>query len=272
MTEPAALAFDGVSLSYPGPGGPLPVVEEVSLALRRGEFVGLLGPSGCGKTSLLKLAAGLQRPTAGRVLAADRPVVGPGADRGLVPQEYGVFPWLTVERNVAFGLHLRASTVRPDDRRELVDRHLRQTGLSEFRDALPKTLSGGMRQRVALARAYVAGSAVLLMDEPFGALDPLNRLLMQELLHDLQRREGRTVLLVTHSVEEALYLSARVAIISARPGRISKVIDVPFPFPRTRVLRSERTFNRLKAEIMDEVIDQQLAQAHADLAVRARTL
>ena len=270
MTGPTALAFEGVSLSYPGSGGPLWVVEDVSLALGRGEFVGLLGPSGCGKTSLLKLAAGLQQPTAGRVLAAGRPVLGPGADRGLVPQEYGVFPWLTVERNVAFGLHLRASTVRRDKRQELVDRHLEQMGLSEFRNALPKTLSGGMRQRVALARAYVAGSEVLLMDEPFGALDPLNRLLMQELLHDLQRREGRTVLLVTHSVEEALYLSARVAIVSARPGRISKVVDVPFPFPRTRALRSERAFNSLKAEIMDEVIDQQLAQTRADLAVRAR--
>ena len=236
-------------------------VEDVSLTLRHGEFVSLLGPSGCGKTSLLKLAAGLARPSAGRVMSGGREITGPGPDRGVIFQEYGVFPWLTVEQNIAFGLRLAACAVPKAEQAQLVDRYLDLMGLRDFRHALPKTLSGGMKQRVAIARAYVVRPELLLMDEPFGALDPQTRLVMQDLLLAVLQREGGTVLLITHSVEEALYLSSRVAVISARPGRIKALVDVPFPFPRTRALLQDLAFNRLKAELMELVMQEYAVQA-----------
>jgi NitT/TauT family transport system ATP-binding protein len=192
------LAFERVSVDYASPAGTLRAVENVSLTLQAGEFLSLLGPSGCGKTSLLKLAAGLAQPSVGRVLAAGREIAGPGPDRGVVFQEYGVFPWLTVEQNIAFGLKLTACRVPPAKHAELVDHHLELMGLSEFRNALPKSLSGGMKQRVAIARAYIVRPELLLLDEPFGALDPQTRLVMQDLLLDLLAREGGTVLMITH--------------------------------------------------------------------------
>ncbi len=255
------LAFERVSVDYAAPAGTLRAVEDVSLTLQAGEFLSLLGPSGCGKTSLLKLAAGLARPSSGRVLAAGQEITGPGPDRGVVFQEYGVFPWLTVEQNIAFGLELAACRIPKAKHAALVEHHLELMGLSEFRGALSKALSGGMKQRVAIARAYVVRPELLLLDEPFGALDPQTRLVMQDLLLDLLAREGGTALLITHSVEEALYLSSRVAVISARPGRVKALVDVPFPFPRSRVLRQSLEFARLRAELMDLVMQEYAVQA-----------
>jgi NitT/TauT family transport system ATP-binding protein len=261
MADASPLSFERVSVDYPTGTGTVHAVEDVSLALARGEFVSLLGPSGCGKTSLLKLAAGLARASAGRVVSSGLEVTGPAPDRGVILQEYGVFPWLTVEQNIAFGLRLRACSIPSADHAGLVDRYLDLMGLRDFRHALPKTLSGGMKQRVAIARAYIVRPDVLLMDEPFGALDSQTRLVMQDLVLNLQQREGRTVLLITHSVEEALYLSSRVAVISARPGRIRMVVDVPFPFPRGRALFQDLTFNRLKGELTELVMQEHAVQA-----------
>lgn len=255
------LAFEHVSVDYRTAAGTVHAVEDVSLVLARGEFVSLLGPSGCGKTSLLKLAAGLGRASSGRVVSGGLEITGPGPDRGVILQEYGVFPWLTVEHNIAFGLRLRACSIPSTEHAGLVDHYLDLMGLRDFRHALPKTLSGGMKQRVAIARAYIVRPDVLLMDEPFGALDAQTRLVMHDLLLDVQRREGRTVLLITHSVEEALYLSSRVAVISARPGRVRVVVPVPFPFPRTRALLQDLAFNRLKAEVTELVMQEHAAQS-----------
>ena len=255
------LVFDHVSVDYVSASGAIRAVDDVSLDLERGEFVSLLGPSGCGKTSLLKLAAGLARPSSGRVLSGGREITGPGQDRGVIFQEYGVFPWLTVEQNIDFGLKLAACAIPAPEQAALVERYLELMGLLDFRHALPKTLSGGMKQRVALARAYVVRPELLLMDEPFGALDPQTRLVMQDLLLEVLQREGGTVLLITHSVEEALYLSSRVAVISARPGRIKALIDVPFPHPRGRALLQDPDFNRLKGELMELVMQEYAVQA-----------
>ncbi|MFZ1427651.1 MAG: ABC transporter ATP-binding protein [Geminicoccaceae bacterium] len=261
MSAASPLSFERVSVDYATPKGLVHAVDDVSLTLRPGEFVSLLGPSGCGKTSLLKLAAGLTRASAGRVTSGGREITGPGPDRGVILQEYGVFPWLTVEQNIAFGLGLRACTVPKESRGPIVERYLDLMGLRDFRHALPKMLSGGMKQRVAIARAYVVRPELLLMDEPFGALDPQTRLVMQDLLLAVLQREGGTVLLITHSVEEALYLSSRVAVISARPGRIRAVVDVPFPFPRSQALLRDLAFNELKAELMELVMREYAVQA-----------
>ena len=261
MTAVSPLSFERVCVDYATSTGGICAVEDVSLTLGRGEFLSLLGPSGCGKTSLLKLAAGLARPSAGRVTSAGRAITGPGPDRGVIFQEYGVFPWLTVEQNIGFGLRLAACSMPRDEQAQILDHYLDLMGLRDFRHALPKTLSGGMKQRVAIARAYVVRPDLLLMDEPFGALDPQTRLVMQDLLLEVLQREGGTVLLITHSVEEALYLSSRVAVISARPGRITALVDVPFPFPRSRALLQDPAFNALKAELMDLVMREYAVQA-----------
>lgn len=262
---PSPLAFERVSIAYRAAAGRVQAVADVSLSLAPGEFVALLGPSGCGKTSLLKLAAGLMPASAGQVSLGGRAITGPGPDRGVVLQEYGVFPWLTVEQNIAFGLRLRACSIPPAEQASLVEHYLGLMGLREFRHALPKTLSGGMKQRVAIARAYIVRPNLLLMDEPFGALDAQTRLVMQDLLLDLQQREGRAVLLITHSVEEALYLAHRVALISARPGRLRALVDVPFAFPRTRGLLQDPAFGRLKAELLELVMQEYVIQAGLSL-------
>lgn len=256
MTGQPLLSFERVSVDYPTRGGPMRAIDDVSLELRRGEFVAILGPSGCGKTSLLKLAAGLAFPSAGRVTRAGHEVRGPGPDRGVIFQDYGVFPWLNVEQNIAFGLSLRSSRVPKEERSAIVERYLELMGLTAFRHALPKTLSGGMKQRVALARAYVVRPDLLLMDEPFGALDPQTRLAMQDLLLAVIQREGGTVLLITHSPEEALYLATRVVVISARPGRVRAVVEVPFAFPRGRELLSSPDFTDLKAQLTGIVMHE----------------
>lgn len=254
------LFLDDVSVDF----GAMRALDHVSLDLRPGEFVSIVGPSGCGKTTLLKIAAGFVTPTRGRATLDGAPIIGPGPERGVIFQEYGVFPWLSVRDNIAFGLKLGANRNEADERDAIVDRYLALMGLAEFRDALPRTLSGGMKQRVALARCYAVRPRILLMDEPFGALDAQTRLVMHDLLLDLQAKERKSVLLVTHSAEEALYLSSRVVVMSARPGRIKAEIDVPFAYPRDRSLLEHPDFAHLRTQLIELVMEEYAAQQRLD--------
>ena len=192
MSE-ARILFDGVGVDFPTAQGPMTVVDGVSLEVRQGEFVSIIGPSGCGKTTLMNIVGGFVRPTRGRVLLDGRPIESPGPDRGVIFQEYGVFPWLTVRGNVEFGLGLAANRRLAAQRGEIVQRYLALMGLADFADHFPKHLSGGMRQRLALARAYAVQPEFLLMDEPFGALDAQTRTAMQDLLLQVLASEGIAV-------------------------------------------------------------------------------
>ena len=263
----ARIAFENVSVAFGPPDRRLQVVDDVSYAIHEGEFVSVIGPSGCGKTTMLNMVAGFMQPTAGRVLLDGRPVAGPGPDRGVIFQEYGVFPWLTVRENVAFGLGLKANRVPAVERDATVARYLDLMGLAAFAKAYPKHLSGGMRQRLALARAYAVEPQFLLMDEPFGALDAQTRSAMQNLLLEVLRTEGKTVMLITHSVEEALYLSSRIVVMTARPTRIREIVDVPFGYPRAEALHEQPEFGRLRSHLRDLVMQEYAAQARQRFAV-----
>ena len=266
MSGRARIVLERVSKDFPTPTGPLRAVDDVSLVVREGEFISLVGPSGCGKTTLLGMVAGLIQATAGRITLDGRPITDPGPDRGVIFQEYAVFPWLSVQDNIAFGLGLRANRVPPAERNAIVDRYVRFMGLEGFERAWPRTLSGGMKQRVALARAYAVKSEFLLMDEPFGALDAQTRTAMQNLLLDVLEKEGKTVLFITHAVEEALYLSSRIVVVTARPARIRHVVDVPFSYPRSDKIRRAPEFHELRAEVealvMQEYADQERQRGH----------
>jgi NitT/TauT family transport system ATP-binding protein len=256
----ARLILEHVSKTFDEGARHVTAVEDVDLHVAEGEFISIVGPSGCGKTTLLNMIGGFVMPTTGRVLLDGAPIAGPGSDRGFVFQDYGVFPWLTVRDNIIFGLKLRANFIAPAEREAIADRYLDVMGLRDFRDALPKALSGGMKQRVALARTYAVRPQFLLMDEPFGALDAQTRSAMQDLLLDLQAREGKTILFVTHSVEEALYLSSRVVAVTARPTRIRRIFEVPFPYPRSDMLRHAPEFQALVAELESVVMSEFAAQ------------
>jgi len=254
----ARIAFDHVSVAFGG----LRVVDDVTYDIRDGEFVSVIGPSGCGKTTMLNIVAGFMQPSSGRVLLDGAPITGPGPDRGVIFQEYGVFPWLTVKQNIAFGLKLAASRVGEAEREEICQRYMRLMGLADFADAWPKTLSGGMRQRLAIARAYAVKPAFLLMDEPFGALDAQTRSAMQDLLLEVLQAEKKTVMLITHSVEEAIYLSNRIVVMTARPTRIREIVEVPFPYPRHESLHEEPAFGELRSHVRDLVMKEYAAQAN----------
>jgi len=261
-TAASRIVFDHVSVEFEArKGGMVRVVDDVTYAIRDREFVSVIGPSGCGKTTMMNMVAGFMRPTRGQVLLDGVSVAGPGPDRGVMFQEYGVFPWLNVRDNIAFGLTLKANRDAAADRREIVERYMRLMGLEEFADAWPRTLSGGMRQRLALARAYAVRPQFLLMDEPFGALDAQTRTAMQDLLLEVLAAEGKTVMLITHSVEEAIYLSSRIVVMSARPTRVREIIDVPFPYPRDESLHESRTFGELRSHIRALVMREYAAQA-----------
>jgi NitT/TauT family transport system ATP-binding protein len=255
------IVLDKVCKEFATPGGTLPAVKEVSLTVEDGEFISIIGPSGCGKTTILNLIAGLLLPTSGTLLLDGKPITGPGADRGVIFQDYGVFPWLTVKDNIAFGLTLCANRAPKADRDRVAKRYIDLMGLTGFENAYPKTLSGGMKQRVALARAYAIKSDILLMDEPFGALDAQARSAMQNLLLEALRSEGKTVVLVTHSVEEALYLSKRVVVVTARPACIRTIIEVPFEHPRHEELHRSQRFSELRHELREVVMREYATQA-----------
>src|SRR6516162_153582 len=213
-----------------------------------GEFRVLLGPSGCGKSTLLRLIAGLDRPDSGEVLVNDQPVDGPGKDRGMVFQKYTSFPWLTVADNIAYGLKI--NSVPEPKRREIVAQLIQDIGLSGFENAYPETLSGGMQQRVAIARTLALRPAVILMDEPFGALDAQTRSEMQQLLLKVWDETASTILFVTHDVEEAIYLADRIFIMSAHPGTIVEDVQVPFDRPRGLELKQRNEFHELQNYVL----------------------
>jgi NitT/TauT family transport system ATP-binding protein len=239
MTIPAAgpagsghIVFDSVSHSFPGWGGGKAVeaVADFSLDIEHGSFVCLLGPSGCGKSTILNLAAGFEHPTRGSVSVGGRPVTRPGSDRGMVFQDANLLPWRNVLENITLGPELAG---RPrEETLAAARRFIKLTGLEGFERYAPYELSGGMRQRVALARAWITEPPILLMDEPFGALDAQTRLSMQELLMSVRQVTGATVLFVTHDVDEALFLADDIVVMSPRPGRIRQKIVLPFPGPR----------------------------------------
>jgi len=221
----SAISFLDVVRSFDRVGDqPIVALDRVSLTVAEREFVAIVGPSGCGKTTLLRLAAGLDFPTAGRVLVGEREVRAPGPDRAVVFQQFALFPWKTVRENIGFGLKCRGMSAR--EREVPVEHYIEVMGLGGHEDSYPHQLSGGMQQRVAIARSYVLEPDVLLMDEPFGSLDAQTRIEMQEELIRLARVSPRTVLFITHSVEEAVYLADRVVVMSRRPGRIREVVEV----------------------------------------------
>jgi NitT/TauT family transport system ATP-binding protein len=260
VTSPAPIlaSFDKVSLGFDTPNGPLTVVEDVSYDIHGGDFVSVIGPSGCGKTTMMNMLAGFQKPTSGAVRFENRPIAGPGPERGV--QEYGVFPWLTVRDNIAFGLRLKANRASAKEREEICDHYLELMGLADFAESYPKHLSGGMRQRLAIARAYAVKPKFLLMDEPFGALDAQTRANMQNLLLRVLAAEGKTVMLITHSVDEAIYLSSRIVVVTARPARIKEIIDVKLPYPRSEAIQELAEFGELRRHIRELVMSEYRAQ------------
>lgn len=240
------LEFMHASKSYfPDKRSNVQAVQDISFSVHPGEFVSLLGPSGCGKTTILRMAAGLEMATAGSILFGGHPVKGPDRERGIVFQSYNAFPWLTVRENVAFGLQCHES----DSNVEKVATWLKVTGLTEFADSYPKSLSGGMRQRLALARTMIVEPRLLLLDEPFGALDERTRSDMQRLLLDVLLQTGCTVLFVTHGIREALLLSNRIVLLSQRPARILRTFNSPLPQPRTLEVTKTPDFVTLYNEI-----------------------
>ena len=226
-------------------------LQATDLAVAENDFITILGPSGCGKSTLLRIVAGLDHPTAGEVLLDGRAIHGPGADRGMVFQSYTLFPWLTVRENVCFGLVERG--MPRAQQLEIADAFLNKVGLRGFEHHYPKQLSGGMQQRTAIARALANGPRMLLMDEPFGALDHQTRELMQELLLGIWEAEKKTVLFVTHDIDEAVFMGGRVVVMSARPGRIKLDRTVELPHPRHYSVKTTPAFAELKAELTEQV-------------------
>ena len=224
-------------------------LDGVNLEVQESEFVMIVGPSGCGKTTLINIIGGLDEATSGEVLLDGRAVTAPGADRGMVFQGYSLFPWLTVQKNVEFGLKMKG--VPAQERAKKAGKFIELVGLSGFEDALPKQLSGGMKQRVAIARTLANEPEVLLMDEPFGALDAQTRVVMQELLADISRRTGTTILFITHDIDEAVLLGQRIYVMSRRPGTIRDVIRVKLPGERNHNSLVLPEFLETKKKIMD---------------------
>ncbi len=245
-----AIQLDKVEKVY---GGKLPVhaLTGIDLTIGNGEFVAMLGPSGCGKSTLLNLIAGFEEPSAGEIRVFDHIVVAPGPDRAVVFQEPALLPWLTVWDNIVFGPKLQHLAI--GQYQDLAQEYLETVGLEGFERHLPDQLSGGMKQRVGIARALLARPRVLLMDEPFGALDAQTRLQMQQLLLDVWERERRTVMFITHDIDEAILLADVVYIMTARPGRLRSRIEINLPRPRNLDLLMDDDFNQIRREIFDQL-------------------
>jgi NitT/TauT family transport system ATP-binding protein len=258
------ISVEHVSLTYSGLAGQVAALEDINLTVEPQQFVSVIGPSGCGKTTLMNIIAGFLEPTHGRVFIEDDVIRGPGPDRCVVFQQYAVFPWLTVRENVEFGLKLQANHKSPDERRAIADYFIGLVDLKEFAAAYPKELSGGMKQRVAIARAYAVNPQVLLMDEPFGALDAQTRQFMQESLLDIWEQEKKTVIFITHGVEEAIFLSSRIVVMTSRPGRIRDIIPVEIPYPRQAGVQTTPGFIRLRAQV-EKIVREEFQRPQASL-------
>jgi ABC-type nitrate/sulfonate/bicarbonate transport system ATPase subunit len=248
------LRIEEVSRTFPPArrgGESTRALEPVSLAVADNDFITILGPSGCGKSTLLRIVAGLDRATAGRVLLDGEAVTGPGPDRGMVFQSYTLFPWLSVADNIAFGLRERG--IAESRRRQVAHDWCQRVGLAGFEHHYPKQLSGGMQQRTAIARVLANDPKIMLLDEPFGALDNQTRALMQETLLGIWERERKTVLFVTHDIEESIFLASRVVVMSARPGRIKADVRIDLPYPRHYTIKTSPAFSALKARLTEEI-------------------
>jgi len=253
----AVLEIAGVERRFAGAGGGTLALQATSLTVAENDFVTILGPSGCGKSTLLRIVAGLDHPTAGEVLLDGARITAPGADRGMVFQSYTLFPWLDVLDNVCFGLRERG--LPRAQQREIAQDFIARVGLNGFEHHYPKQLSGGMQQRTAIARALANNPRILLMDEPFGALDHQTRELMQELLLGIWEAERKTVLFVTHDIDEAVFMAGRVVVMSARPGRIKLDRPVELAHPRHYSVKTTPAFAALKAELTECVRVEVLA-------------
>ncbi|MGN6549475.1 MAG: ABC transporter ATP-binding protein [Pararhizobium sp.] len=250
------LSIEGVGRVFPAVGNRPPVraLTPVDLKVAENDFITILGPSGCGKSTLLRIVAGLDTPSEGRVLLDGKAVTRPGPDRGMVFQSYTLFPWLSVEDNIAFGL--REKGVPDAERREIVGSYVDLVGLKGFEKHWPKQLSGGMQQRTAIARALANDPEILLLDEPFGALDNQTRGLMQELLLSIWERKRKTVLFVTHDIDESIFMASRVVVMSARPGRIKSDIVVDLPHPRHYTMKTSPEFAELKMRLTEDIREE----------------
>ena len=247
------LSIQGVGRTFAGVNGGTPTLalQPTNLDVADNDFITILGPSGCGKSTLLRIVAGLDTPTVGQVLLDGQAVTGPGADRGMVFQSYTLFPWLTVRENICFGL--REKGMAPAQQLEIAARFIAEVGLNGFESHFPKQLSGGMQQRVALARALADDPKILLLDEPFGALDNQTRALMQELLLSIWELHKKTVLFVTHDIDEAIFMANRCAVFSARPGRIKNELRIDLPYPRHYTVKTTPRFSELKAQVTEDI-------------------
>jgi NitT/TauT family transport system ATP-binding protein len=255
-TATSTPAHDGVQISirsvsktFQQHGKDVPVLADIDVDLRDQEFVSVIGTSGTGKTTLLNIVAGITPADQGEVVVDGKAVTGPSPERGVIFQAYEVFPWLSVRNNIGFGLTLARGKKNKAEREAIVNHYIQLMGLTGFEDAWPKQLSGGMKQRVAIARAYAVNPKILLMDEPFGALDAQTRDQMQVVLQNLMAHEKKTVLFVTHSVEEALFLSNRVVVLSGRPARVREILDVPWPLPRDGSVKLTPEFAEIRRRL-----------------------
>lgn len=250
------LHIDNVRKVFNTRNGEMVALNGVTLDIHENEFICVVGPSGCGKSTLLNIIAGLSEPTSGAVYCDGKKVTGTGTERGVVFQQYALFPWLTVKKNVRFALEMRG--VKGAEADELAMQYLEKVDLAKFADHYPKELSGGMKQRVAIARAYAAEPEVLLMDEPFGALDAQTRTQLQTELLETWEKDRKTCFFITHDVDEAIILAQKVIIMSARPGRIKEIVDITIPYPRTQETKMSPEFLELKNHIWSQVYHEYL--------------
>ncbi|QJT07578.1 ABC transporter ATP-binding protein [Oceanidesulfovibrio marinus] len=247
----AMLEVSQLSKVFPSKAGDVVAMQDVEMMVEEGELAVVAGPSGCGKSTLLNIVAGLEAPTSGRVVMDGSEITAPGAERGMVFQGYTLFPWLNVQKNVEFGLRIKGMPAA--ERADRAMHYLELVGLAGFSKALPKELSGGMKQRVAIARVLANSPRMLLMDEPFGALDAQTRLLLQDLLLEIWASERTTILFITHDIDEAILLGDTIRIMSKRPGRIIERIEVDIPRPRDHTTTTSPEFSLLKRTIMDRL-------------------
>ncbi len=262
-TRNIKLKVENVSKSFQSRDGMMKVLDHIDLEIPESEFLCVVGPSGCGKSTLLNILAGLTEPDEGVALCNGKPIHGTGRERGVVFQQYALFPWLTVQGNVRFALEMGGIKGAEADERAL--QYLESVHLQNYAKHYPKELSGGMKQRVAIARAYAAEPEVLLMDEPFGALDAQTRMQLQGELLNMWTKNRKTCFFIAHDVEEAVFLAQRIAVMSTHPGRIRDLIEVPLPYPRTQEMKMSQEFTDIKNNIWRQVYNEFLSDPENNL-------